>query len=151
MRLALTVLALGSTVALLHACGASGPPVETPVARAAPLAPTLPPAMEPASSPAAGATAAPSPPPADADALFAEGVRPVLERRCTPCHFPGGKMYDRLPFDDPGTVRRLGEKLFTRIREPAEVETFRRFLAAEAVGAGRPPSAGSAQPASPRR
>lgn len=29
----------------------------------------------------------------------------MLARRCTPCHVPGGKMYERLPFDDPETVR----------------------------------------------
>ena len=78
------------------------------------------------------------PPPRDATALsgiepsFVREVRPVLEKRCSPCHFPGGKMHARLPFDDPATVRELGERLFTRIDDPTEVETLRRFFAASA-------------------
>jgi len=37
-------------------------------------------------------------------------VRPILEQRCTPCHFTGGKMYARLPFDRAETIVKLGEK-----------------------------------------
>ena len=61
---------------------------------------------------------------------FERDIEPVLARRCLPCHFPGGKMYARPPFDDPATVRQLGEKLFTRIRDPKEQALFRTFLAA---------------------
>ena len=53
------------------------------------------------------ATAAPAPAPAEpekSDALFLRTVRPILAERCAPCHNPGGKMYARLPFDDPKTV-----------------------------------------------
>jgi hypothetical protein len=60
---------------------------------------------------------------------FAHDVRPILEARCQPCHFPGGKMYDRLPFDQAQTVRDLGPKLFTRIKTPEEQEAIRQFLA----------------------
>jgi hypothetical protein len=35
---------------------------------------------------------------------FAAEVRPILERRCQPCHFAGGKMYERLPFDEQSTT-----------------------------------------------
>jgi hypothetical protein len=66
----------------------------------------------------------PAPPPVD----FARDVRPILNR-CTPCHFPGGKMYDKLPFDRPETVVRLGTKLFTRIRDEKQREVIRQFLA----------------------
>jgi pimeloyl-ACP methyl ester carboxylesterase len=41
---------------------------------------------------------------ASADA-FRASVQPVLARRCTPCHFPGGAMYGRIPFDDAEAVR----------------------------------------------
>src|SRR5262245_10825489 len=51
---------------------------------------------------------------------FETKVRPILEARCTPCHFPGGKMYGRLPFDQPGTIRVLGTELFTRINAVEE-------------------------------
>ena len=60
---------------------------------------------------------------------FARDVRPILESRCQPCHFPGGKMYDRLPFDKPETIRELGERLFTRIKAENEQAAIRQFLA----------------------
>ena len=60
---------------------------------------------------------------------FAKDVRPILEQRCVPCHFAGGKMYARLPFDRPETIRKLGTKLFTRIKDEKERERIRRFLA----------------------
>ena len=59
----------------------------------------------------------PSPPPAATAVpdLFAGSVRPILKTHCAPCHEPGGRLYDRLPFDDarvvsshsPGILRRL--------------------------------------------
>jgi hypothetical protein len=79
----------------------------------------------------AGFAQAPAPAAAAAAAAvsFEKDIAPVLARRCQPCHFPGGKMYAKLPFDDPATVRQLGEKLFTRIKDPKEQELFRTFLA----------------------
>lgn len=67
---------------------------------------------------------APEPKPVD----FKRDVRPILERRCTPCHFPGGKMHHELPFDEPATIHKLGEKLFTRIRDREEQKVIREFL-----------------------
>ncbi len=60
---------------------------------------------------------------------FETQVRPVLESRCQPCHFAGGSMYESLPFDRPATIRTLGEKLFTRIRDEREQALLRAFLA----------------------
>jgi len=37
-------------------------------------------------------------------------------------------MYDRLPFDRPETIRQLGPKLFTRIKDEGSQATIRRFL-----------------------
>jgi len=59
---------------------------------------------------------------------FEAKVRPILENRCSPCHFPGGKMYDRLPFDRPGTIRVLGTDLFTRLHDEEERAVIRAFL-----------------------
>ena len=39
---------------------------------------------------------------------FNTQVRPLLESKCTPCHFAGGTMYERLPFDRPQTIETLG-------------------------------------------
>jgi mono/diheme cytochrome c family protein len=67
----------------------------------------------PTAPPALVSTATPAPR-AEAD-LFQSTVRPVLRGHCAPCHEPGGKMYDRLPFENPqviadhraGVLRRL--------------------------------------------
>ena len=70
---------------------------------------------------AAAPTALPSPSPSPQPAstavpdLFAGAVRPILKTHCAPCHEPGGRLYDRLPFDNarvvsshsPGILRRL--------------------------------------------
>ena len=69
--------------------------------------------------------------PRQAESNFKTDVQPILEHRCTPCHFAGGKMYGKLPFDRPETIARLGEKLFTRIKNEDERAAIRRFLAAQ--------------------
>ena len=59
---------------------------------------------------------------------FDKQVKPILQARCQPCHFPGGKVYDRMPFDRPDTIRTLGTKLFTRIKDEDERRAIRDFL-----------------------
>jgi len=59
---------------------------------------------------------------------FATQIRPILEARCQPCHFDGGKVYQRLPFDRPETIKRLGTRLFTRIKDENERRLIREFL-----------------------
>lgn len=66
---------------------------------------------------------------------FQARVRPLLESKCMPCHFEGGKVHARLPFDRPATVRALGERLFTRLKDPKDQALIRAFLA-------EPPEAG---------
>ena len=60
---------------------------------------------------------------------FESQLRPIFESRCMPCHFAGGKMYERLPFDRPETIKLLGSKLFTRIKDENERRLIREFLA----------------------
>jgi hypothetical protein len=67
-----------------------------------------------------------SPSPAKID--FATQIRPILEARCRPCHFSGGKVYQRMPFDRPETIKTLGTKLFTRIKDERERQMIREFL-----------------------
>ena len=76
-----------------------------------------------------------APPPEPAPALidFGKQIRPILETRCQPCHFPGGKVYDKLPFDRAETALELGERLFTRIKDKDEQQLIRQFLAQEAA------------------
>jgi hypothetical protein len=60
---------------------------------------------------------------------FTREVQPILERKCQPCHFSGGKVYQKLPFDRADTIKTLGEKLFTRIKDENERRLIREFLA----------------------
>ena len=82
-------------------------------------------------------TPSPSAQPVD----FQRDVRPILEH-CQPCHFPGGKVYQKMPFDRPETVVRLGTKLFTRIHDEKQRAIIRQFLAGTPASspAGPPPS-----------
>jgi hypothetical protein len=76
----------------------------------------------------------PAPQPKTQPVDFQTQIRPILEKRCQPCHFTGGKMYEKMPFDRPQTIRTLGEKMFTRIKDPKEQAILRVFLA---QGAGK--------------
>ena len=68
---------------------------------------------------------------------FASDVRPILESSCQPCHFQGGQMYEKLPFDKPETITKLGTKLFTRIKNEDEQRVIREFLSEQSASADR--------------
>ena len=55
--------------------------------------------------------------PRDTLYTFHNDVLPLLQANCNPCHFPGGKVYKKLPFDDSTTVAKLGKKLNTRLQK----------------------------------
>jgi hypothetical protein len=59
---------------------------------------------------------------------FDTQVKPILQSKCMPCHFSGGQMYDRLPFDKPATIKKLGVKLFTRIKEENDRRLIEDFI-----------------------
>ena len=83
----------------------------------------------PAQAPTTPLPSTPAQPATPVQADFAGTVQPILEKHCRPCHFTGGVMYEKLPFDRGATIRELGEKLFTRIRNPEEQAVIRKFLA----------------------
>ena len=60
---------------------------------------------------------------------FDTQLKPMLQSKCMPCHFSGGQMYERLPFDKPATIRKLGTRLFTRIKEEDNRRLIANFLA----------------------
>lgn len=83
----------------------------------------------PAEAPSAAAPSPGSLKPAPAgDDTFRSRVQPILERRCTPCHFPGGQMYDRLPFDRAAVVRSKSEPLLRRLKVAEEHRTVEEWL-----------------------
>jgi hypothetical protein len=59
---------------------------------------------------------------------FTTEIEPIFQTRCQPCHFQGGQVYDKMPFDKPETITRLGTKLFTRIKDEKERTLIRQFL-----------------------
>src|ERR1700754_3743380 len=59
---------------------------------------------------------------------FDSQLKPIFQSKCMPCHFNGGQMYDRLPFDKPATIRKLGTRLFTRIKEENDRRMIEDFL-----------------------
>jgi hypothetical protein len=60
---------------------------------------------------------------------FPTQIKPIFEARCQPCHFSGGKVYSRMPFDRAETIKTLNTKLFTRIKDEKERQLIRDFLA----------------------
>ena len=62
---------------------------------------------------------------------FDAQIKPILQSKCTPCHFSGGQMYEQLPFDRPETIKKLGTRLFTRIHDESQRQLIRDFLAQE--------------------
>ena len=78
---------------------------------------------EVASAVSSSATSAPK-----AHVDFDTQLKPIFQSKCMPCHFSGGQMYDRLPFDKPATIRKLGTRLFTRIKEENDRRLIEDFL-----------------------
>ena len=35
---------------------------------------------------------------------FVTQIQPILVKNCSPCHFTGGKMYEKMPFDKDTTI-----------------------------------------------
>ena len=68
---------------------------------------------------------------------FASDIRPILESSCQPCHFQGGQMYEKLPFDKPETITKLGTRLFTRIKNEDQQRVIREFLSEQSASADR--------------
>jgi len=90
--------------------------------------PTPPPTATAVAVAAALAPPAPSPPPAQPADLFASTVRPVVQAHCAPCHEPGGKMYARMPFDDPKVLSSHSEGVLRRLKGE-DKEAFQRWIA----------------------
>jgi len=57
---------------------------------------------------------------------FARQVQPILVKNCSPCHFTGGKMYERMPFDKDTTLINHEKGILRRIKgdENLVLKTF---------------------------
>ena len=67
-------------------------------------------------------------PAADTDTVFHGTIKPIMASSCMPCHFPGGKMYASMPFDDPKTVASHSEGILRRIKAPEKREPLEAWL-----------------------
>lgn len=57
---------------------------------------------------------------------FASQIKPILIKNCSPCHFTGGKMYERMPFDADTTIINHEAGILRRIKgeENLLIKTF---------------------------
>ena len=57
---------------------------------------------------------------------YASQIQPVLQQKCSPCHFTGGKMYERMPFDKDTTIINHEAGILRRIKgeENLIIKTF---------------------------
>jgi mono/diheme cytochrome c family protein len=83
------------------------------------------PVAKKAPAPSATVPAAPAPD------EFRKAVYPILSARCGQCHDPGGRMYARLPFDDPRTITSHSPGVLRRLKgdDRAAVEKWLAGLA----------------------
>lgn len=47
---------------------------------------------------------------------FTVQIQPILVKNCSPCHFTGGKMYERMPFDKDTTILNHQAGILRRIK-----------------------------------
>ena len=64
---------------------------------------------------------------------FENDIVPIFKARCNPCHFPGGKMYERLPFDQASIIIQHSEGILKRIKEESEAKRIRVFVKENSV------------------
>ncbi|MFL5809812.1 MAG: hypothetical protein ACJ749_09845 [Flavisolibacter sp.] len=59
---------------------------------------------------------------------FRTTIQPILVKNCSPCHFAGGKMYDRMPFDKGETIIKHQTGILRRIKKAEENELLKQFI-----------------------
>jgi len=66
---------------------------------------------------------------------FQKQLQPIFQKHCNPCHFPGGKMYARLPFDKAETMLIMDARpgILKRIKEEEENKLIREYFSEHKV------------------
>ena len=68
-------------------------------------------------------------PPATKDTInFTAQIQPILQKNCSPCHFTGGKMYERMPFDASQTLLSHKEGILKRIKQEEENGLLKKYI-----------------------
>ena len=60
---------------------------------------------------------------------FAKEIQPILQTHCSPCHFTGGKMYERMPFDKAETILTHQQGVLRRIKQEPDAQKIKDFFA----------------------
>jgi hypothetical protein len=55
-------------------------------------------------------------------------LKPVFQKNCSPCHFPGGKMYEKMPFDKGETIIHHEAGILSRIKNETEVNLIKQYI-----------------------
>ena len=59
---------------------------------------------------------------------FVSDIQPILQTRCSPCHFTGGKMYEKMPFDKAETILTHTVGILKRIKQEPDAQKIKDFL-----------------------
>jgi len=59
---------------------------------------------------------------------FSKQLLPLLQKKCSPCHFSGGKMYEKMPFDNGVTILNHETGIVKRIKDQPAVALIRQFI-----------------------
>ena len=59
---------------------------------------------------------------------FQKQIQPILVKNCSPCHFTGGKMYERMPFDKSETILNHEAGILRRIKKEDENALLKEFI-----------------------
>jgi hypothetical protein len=63
---------------------------------------------------------------------YIASIAPLLVKNCQPCHYPGGKVFKKLPFENYLVVKKLGLKLNTRFKTEEQQSLVKRWVEAGA-------------------
>ena len=59
---------------------------------------------------------------------FKSVILPLLQKNCSPCHFPGGKMYAKMPFDKAETIVNHQVGALKGFNDINEKELLKQFI-----------------------
>ncbi len=59
---------------------------------------------------------------------------PIFQKKCTPCHFTGGKMYEKMPFDNPATILSHQTGILKRMKDHPQVALIKQFVQQNSKG-----------------
>ncbi len=59
---------------------------------------------------------------------FKKQLQPILQKNCPPCHFTGGKMYEKMPFDKGETIISHEAGISKRFKNENELTILKQFI-----------------------